>query len=79
MQFKVTHFDLRVRLGLPAAYTCLHTCVLQDPIYEKGKLAEIQGLILGMLDTFTYEQVNAESCISKTINTTICVNYDNRL
>lgn len=30
---------------------------LQDPVYGKGKLAEIQGLILGMLDTFNYEQV----------------------
>lgn len=29
----------------------------QDPVYGKGKLAEIQGLILGMLDTFNYEQV----------------------
>ncbi|KAJ8385099.1 hypothetical protein AAFF_G00193200 [Aldrovandia affinis] len=30
--------------------------ILQDPVYGKGKLAEIQGLILGMLDTFNYEQ-----------------------
>lgn len=30
----------------------------QDPIYGKGKLGEIQGLILGMLDTFNYEQVS---------------------
>lgn len=29
----------------------------QDPVYGKEKLAEIQGLILGMLDTFNYEQV----------------------
>uniref|UniRef100_A0A8C2I836 VPS8 subunit of CORVET complex n=1 Tax=Cyprinus carpio TaxID=7962 RepID=A0A8C2I836_CYPCA len=28
-----------------------------DPVYGKGKLAEIQGLILGMLETFNYEQV----------------------
>lgn len=34
-------------------------CVWQDPVYGKGKLGEIQGLILGMLDTFTYEQVRA--------------------
>lgn len=26
-------------------------------MYGKGKLAEIQNLILGMLDTFNYEQV----------------------
>uniref|UniRef100_A0A8C1T804 VPS8 subunit of CORVET complex n=1 Tax=Cyprinus carpio TaxID=7962 RepID=A0A8C1T804_CYPCA len=31
--------------------------ILQDPVYGKGKLAEIQGLILGMLETFNYEQV----------------------
>lgn len=31
--------------------------VRQDPVYGKGKLAEIQSLILGMLDTFNYEQV----------------------
>lgn len=31
--------------------------VWQDPVYGKGKLGEIQGLILGMLDTFNYEQV----------------------
>lgn len=31
--------------------------VWQDPVYGKGKLAEIQSLILGMLDTFNYEQV----------------------
>lgn len=34
---------------------CVAVC--QDPVYGKGKLAEIQGLILGMLDTFNYEQV----------------------
>lgn len=30
----------------------------QDPVYGKGKLGEIQGLVLGMLDTFNYEQVS---------------------
>lgn len=35
----------------------LHVCVCQDPVYGKGKLADIQGLVLGMLDTFNYEQV----------------------
>ncbi|MEQ2231132.1 hypothetical protein ILYODFUR_036373 [Ilyodon furcidens] len=34
--------------------------ILQDPVYGRGKLAEIQGLILGMLDTFTYEQVKLQ-------------------
>ncbi len=31
--------------------------LLQDPVYGRGKLSEIQGLILGMLETFNYEQV----------------------
>uniref|UniRef100_A0A3B4FP28 VPS8 subunit of CORVET complex n=1 Tax=Pundamilia nyererei TaxID=303518 RepID=A0A3B4FP28_9CICH len=43
--------------------------ILQDPVYGKGKLAEIQGLILGMLDTFTYEQTLLET-------TTNLLNYD---
>lgn len=30
----------------------------QDPVYGKGKLGEIQGLVLGMLDSFNYEQVS---------------------
>uniref|UniRef100_A0A8B9K9F1 VPS8 subunit of CORVET complex n=1 Tax=Astyanax mexicanus TaxID=7994 RepID=A0A8B9K9F1_ASTMX len=35
--------------------------ILQDPVYGKGKLAEIQGLILGMLETFNYEQTLLET------------------
>ncbi|XP_061600704.1 vacuolar protein sorting-associated protein 8 homolog isoform X1 [Cololabis saira] len=38
--------------------------ILQDPLYGKGKLAEIQGLILGMLDTFSYEQTLLETTTS---------------
>ncbi|GAB1300127.1 Vacuolar protein sorting-associated protein 8 homolog [Apodemus speciosus] len=38
--------------------------ILQDPIYGKGKLGEIQGLILGMLDTFNYEQTLLETTAS---------------
>uniref|UniRef100_A0A8D3CJG0 RING-type domain-containing protein n=1 Tax=Scophthalmus maximus TaxID=52904 RepID=A0A8D3CJG0_SCOMX len=37
---------------------------LNDPVYGKGKLAEIQGLILGMLDTFNYEQTLLETTTS---------------
>ncbi|XP_051560267.1 vacuolar protein sorting-associated protein 8 homolog [Myxocyprinus asiaticus] len=35
--------------------------ILQDPVYGKGKLVEIQGLILGMLETFNYEQTLLET------------------
>ncbi|XP_074531432.1 vacuolar protein sorting-associated protein 8 homolog isoform X2 [Halichoeres trimaculatus] len=38
--------------------------ILQDPVYGTGKLSEIQGLILGMLDTFTYEQTLLETTTS---------------
>ncbi|XP_060028078.1 vacuolar protein sorting-associated protein 8 homolog isoform X2 [Erinaceus europaeus] len=38
--------------------------ILQDPVYGKGKLGEIQGLILGMLDTFNYEQTLLETTTS---------------
>ncbi|KAI4812965.1 hypothetical protein KUCAC02_024324, partial [Chaenocephalus aceratus] len=38
--------------------------ILQDPVYGRGKLAEIQGLILGMLDTFNYEQTLLETTTS---------------
>ncbi|XP_062286275.1 vacuolar protein sorting-associated protein 8 homolog [Scomber scombrus] len=43
--------------------------ILQDPVYGRGKLAEIQGLILGMLDTFNYEQTLLET-------TTNLLNHD---
>ncbi|NXX93888.1 VPS8 protein, partial [Centropus bengalensis] len=43
--------------------------ILQDPVYGKGKLGEIQGLILGMLDTFNYEQTLLET-------TTNLLNHD---
>uniref|UniRef100_A0A3Q3LVT8 VPS8 subunit of CORVET complex n=1 Tax=Mastacembelus armatus TaxID=205130 RepID=A0A3Q3LVT8_9TELE len=45
------------------------TAILHDPVYGKGKLAEIQGLILGMLDTFNYEQTLLET-------TTTLLNHD---
>lgn len=52
--------------ALCVAYSCPDRhgpCVCQDPVYGKGKLAEIQGLILGMLDTFTYEQVKHHAVV----------------
>uniref|UniRef100_A0A3Q2DZ58 VPS8 subunit of CORVET complex n=1 Tax=Cyprinodon variegatus TaxID=28743 RepID=A0A3Q2DZ58_CYPVA len=47
----------------PPGTAILHH-ILQDPVYGRGKLAEIQGLILGMLDTFTYEQTLLETTTS---------------
>ncbi|XP_034040433.1 vacuolar protein sorting-associated protein 8 homolog [Thalassophryne amazonica] len=38
--------------------------ILQDPVYGKGQLAEIQGLVLGMLETFNYEQTLLETTTS---------------
>ncbi|XP_055358754.1 vacuolar protein sorting-associated protein 8 homolog isoform X2 [Betta splendens] len=52
-------------ISLPAVIQRL----LLDPVYGKGKLAEIQNLILGMLDTFNYEQTLLET-------TTTLLNHD---
>ncbi|KAJ3610405.1 hypothetical protein NHX12_022497 [Muraenolepis orangiensis] len=41
----------------------LKELTMKDPVYGKGKLAEIQGLILGMLDTFNYEQDSCNICL----------------
>lgn len=30
----------------------------QDPAYSTGKFGEVRELILGMLETYNYEQVN---------------------
>uniref|UniRef100_A0A8C5QQE4 Vacuolar protein sorting-associated protein 8 homolog n=1 Tax=Leptobrachium leishanense TaxID=445787 RepID=A0A8C5QQE4_9ANUR len=35
--------------------------ILQDPVYGRGKLGEIQSLVLGMLDTFNYERTLLET------------------
>ncbi|XP_056587442.1 vacuolar protein sorting-associated protein 8 homolog [Triplophysa dalaica] len=35
--------------------------ILQDPVYGKGNLSEIKTLIIGMLDTFNYEQTLLET------------------
>uniref|UniRef100_A0A665VJ96 VPS8 subunit of CORVET complex n=1 Tax=Echeneis naucrates TaxID=173247 RepID=A0A665VJ96_ECHNA len=43
--------------------------ILQDPVYGTGKLAELQGLILGMMDSFNYEQILLET-------TTNLLNHD---
>uniref|UniRef100_A0A8C3AJY3 Vacuolar protein sorting-associated protein 8 homolog n=1 Tax=Cyclopterus lumpus TaxID=8103 RepID=A0A8C3AJY3_CYCLU len=45
--------------------------ILQDPVYGKGKLAEIQGLILGMLDTFNYEQRPTHNSNIRAVNGTL--------
>ncbi|KAF4795304.1 Vacuolar protein sorting-associated protein 8 like protein [Turdus rufiventris] len=47
----------------------------EDPVYGKGKLGEIQGLVLGMLDTFNYEQgkVNGHTLLE---TTTSLLNHD---
>ena len=37
---------------------CFFCCVKQDPTYSAGKFGEIKELILGMLDTYSYESVS---------------------
>ena len=36
----------------------MFTCFSQDPAYSTGKFGEVRELILGMLETYNYEQVN---------------------
>ncbi len=38
-------------------------------MYGRGKLSEIQGLILGMLETFNYEQV---MCVCVCVCVCVC-------
>ncbi|KAK9401031.1 vacuolar protein sorting-associated protein 8 like [Crotalus adamanteus] len=38
--------------------------ILQDPVYGRGKLGEIQSLVLGMLDSFNYDQTLLETTTS---------------
>uniref|UniRef100_A0A8C0CW83 Vacuolar protein sorting-associated protein 8 homolog n=1 Tax=Balaenoptera musculus TaxID=9771 RepID=A0A8C0CW83_BALMU len=48
--------------------------ILQDPVYGKGKLGEIQGLILGMLDTFSYETLleTTTSLLNQDLHWSLC-------
>uniref|UniRef100_A0A7N5JJ55 Vacuolar protein sorting-associated protein 8 homolog n=1 Tax=Ailuropoda melanoleuca TaxID=9646 RepID=A0A7N5JJ55_AILME len=48
--------------------------ILQDPVYGKGKLGEIQGLILGMLDTFNYETLleTTTSLLNQDLHWSLC-------
>ena len=54
------------RHNLAFCITFLHSSYLQDPTYNSGKFGEIRELIMGMLDTYSYEEV--------TISYQLCVN-----
>lgn len=38
--------------------------IMQDPAYNTGKFGEIRELILGMLETYNYEQVELYALVS---------------
>jgi len=52
----LTHHVLNNMMGCLALPAILHK-ILQDPAYSSGRFGEIRELILGMLDTYNYEQV----------------------
>uniref|UniRef100_A0A8C3V914 Vacuolar protein sorting-associated protein 8 homolog n=1 Tax=Catharus ustulatus TaxID=91951 RepID=A0A8C3V914_CATUS len=54
----------RIRMVISCDSTAALHFFIQDPVYGKGKLGEIQGLVLGMLDTFNYEQTLLETTTS---------------
>uniref|UniRef100_A0A8B9KF69 VPS8 subunit of CORVET complex n=1 Tax=Astyanax mexicanus TaxID=7994 RepID=A0A8B9KF69_ASTMX len=71
LQHVKVRLSLTVLVSIPLSLFVHHTFHIiqkyvylyfsQDPVYGKGKLAEIQGLILGMLETFNYEQTLLET------------------
>uniref|UniRef100_A0A8W8L325 RING-type domain-containing protein n=2 Tax=Magallana TaxID=2171616 RepID=A0A8W8L325_MAGGI len=48
-------------MGYIALPTILHK-IMQDPAYSTGKFGEVRELILGMLETYNYEQTLMETC-----------------
>lgn len=58
---KATHHVLNSMMGYIALPTILHK-IMQDPAYSTGKFGEVRELILGMLETYNYEQTLMETC-----------------
>ena len=61
----MTHHVLNSMMGYIALPAILQK-IMQDPAYNTGKFGEIRELILGMLETYNYEQVCA-------IDTQLCI------
>mgnify|MGYP000623901136 CR=1 FL=1 len=53
---QLTHHVLNNMMGYIALPAILQK-IMQDPAYNTGKFGEIRELILGMLETYNYEQV----------------------
>ena len=53
---ELTHHVLNSMMGYIALPAILQK-IMQDPAYNTGKFGEIRELILGMLETYNYEQV----------------------
>ncbi|XP_052234778.1 vacuolar protein sorting-associated protein 8 homolog isoform X2 [Dreissena polymorpha] len=65
---QLTHHVLNNMMGHIALPAILHK-IMQDPAYNSGKFGEIRELILGMLETYNYEQVNVyRTCLLETYN-----------
>ncbi|XP_052813444.1 vacuolar protein sorting-associated protein 8 homolog isoform X3 [Mya arenaria] len=58
---KLTHHVLNNMMGYIALPAILQK-IMQDPAYNTGKFGEIRELILGMLETYNYEQTLMITC-----------------
>lgn len=51
-------FFINSKQALPVIFFINGVFTFQDPAYSTGKFGEVRELILGMLETYNYEQVN---------------------
>ncbi|CAC5412316.1 VPS8 [Mytilus coruscus] len=58
---KLTHHILNSMMGYIALPAILQK-IMQDPAYNTGKFGEVRELILGMLETYNYEQTLMKTC-----------------
>ena len=57
----LTHHILNSMMGYIALPAILQK-IMQDPAYNTGKFGEVRELILGMLETYNYEQTLMKTC-----------------
>lgn len=58
---ELTHHVLNSMMGYIALPAILQK-IMQDPAYNTGKFGEVRELILGMLETYNYEQTLMKTC-----------------
>ncbi|KAL5005898.1 hypothetical protein ScPMuIL_017056 [Solemya velum] len=58
---EATHYVLNSMMGYIALPAILQK-IMQDPAYSTGKFGEVRELIMGMLETYNYEQTLMKTC-----------------